>query len=171
MLAVVAFPVLADEDGRKIEALRSQHDPNAKRVAPHFTLVFPTDAATEKALLKRMQDAAKETAPFAVALKRVLVHQEGSESYLFLVPEVGYDALMALHGRLNGAAAGTPVGKPAFAPHMTVGRLSDRKEARGIATKLVTEHFSVNGRVEALSIVKVPKRARIRELHAAPLRG
>jgi 2'-5' RNA ligase len=167
MLAVVAFPVLADDEGRKIEALREQHDPNAKRVAPHFTLVFPTDAVAEKTLLKRMQDAAAETAPFAIALKRVLVHQESAESYLFLVPEAGYDALMALHGRLNGASAE----KPAFTPHMTVGRLADRKQARGIATTLVTEHFLVNGRVEALSIVKVPKRARIRALHTAPLRG
>lgn len=165
MLAVVAFPVLADEDVRKIEGLREQHDPNAARIAPHFTLVFPTDAVAEKTLLKRIQDAAKDTAPFAVALKRILVHQEGTESYLYLVPEAGYDALVALHGRLNG------VDKPAFTPHVTVGRLGDRKQARGIATALATEHFSVSGRVEALSVVKVPKRARIRALHTVPLRG
>ena len=167
MLAVVAFPVLSTEDGRKIEALREQHDPNAARVAPHFTLVFPTDAVAEKTLLQRMQDAAAETAPFAIALKRILVHQEGGDSYLYLVPEAGYDALVALHARLNGAEAG----KPAFTPHVTVGRLGDRKQARGIAMALATEHFSVNGRVEALSVVKVPKRARIRAVHTAPLRG
>jgi 2'-5' RNA ligase len=167
MLAVVAFPVLADEDGRKIEALRAQHDPNAARVAPHFTLVFPTDTVAEKALLKRVQDAAAATAPFAVALKRVLVHQEGAESYLYLVPEAGYDALISLHTGLNGAEAG----KRAFTPHITVGRMSDRKQARSLATTLVSEHFVVNGRVDALSVVKVPKRARIRTLHTAPLRG
>ena len=166
MLAVVAFPVLAAEDGRKIEDLREQHDPSAARVAPHFTLVFPTDAVAEKTLLDRVQDAAAATAPFAVALKRILVHQEGGDSYLYLVPEAGYDALVALHARLNGNE-----GKPAFTPHVTVGRLADRTQARRVAMVLATAHFSVNGRVEALSIVKVPKRARIRVLHTAPLCG
>lgn len=167
MLAVVAFPALAEEQGRKIAALRSELDPNATRIAPHFTLVFPTSAITEGALLKRMQEAAAAAAPFAVALKRVLVHQEGDESYVYLVPEAGYDALIALHARLNGAEAG----KTVFTPHLTVGRLKDRKQARSIAMALVTEHFVVNGQVDALCIVKVPKRARIRTLHSAPLRG
>ena len=41
-LAVVAFPVLADADGRFVEDLRRKHDPNAARLGAHVTLVFPT---------------------------------------------------------------------------------------------------------------------------------
>jgi 2'-5' RNA ligase len=165
--AVVAYPTLAAEDSRKIEALRQQHDPNASRIAPHFTLVFPTGAIAEKALLKRMQDAAKQAPPFAVALKRILVHQESGESYLYLVPEAGYDALVTLHARLNQGDAG----KPSFTPHVTVARLADRKQARAIATALATKHFAVNGRVEALTLVTVPEAGPVRKRRIVPLRA
>jgi 2'-5' RNA ligase len=165
--AVVAYPVLAAEDARKIEALRQQHDPNAARIAPHFTLVFPTDAIGEKALIERMQGAAKAASPFAIALNRILVHQEGGDSYLYLVPEAGYDALVAMHARLNEADAG----KLAFTPHVTVARLADRKQARSIATALVTQHFSVNGRVEALSLVTVSDAGPVRKRRTVPLGG
>jgi 2'-5' RNA ligase len=161
--AVVAYPVLAAEDARKIEALRQQHDPNAARIAPHFTLVFPTEAIGEKVLLSRMQDVAKEAAPFAVALKRILVHQEGGDSYLYLVPEAGYDALTTMHAKLNGA------GKLTFTPHVTVARLADRKQARSIATALATQHFSVSGRVEALTLVYVPETGAVRKRRTVPL--
>lgn len=167
MLAVVAFPVLAEADGRKIDALRIQHDPNAKRIAPHFTLVFPTDRLDETALRKRVDDCAGATAPIAVALKRILVHQEGAESYLYLVPEQGYDALITVHARLNPGDEG----KVAFTPHVTVARMVDRKQARAVATSLATKHFSVDGRVEALSIVEVPPSGAVRTIHTASLRG
>jgi 2'-5' RNA ligase len=165
--AVVAYPALAAEDSRKIEVLRQQHDPKASRIAPHFTLVFPTDAIAEKALLAHMQDAAKEAAPFAVALKRILVHQEGGDSYLYLVPEAGYDALVAIHARLNRGDAG----KPPFTPHVTVARLADRKQARSIATALATQHFAVNGRVEALTLVTVSETGPVRKRRTVPLRA
>jgi 2'-5' RNA ligase len=165
MLAVVAFPVLAEEDGRKIEALREQHDPNAARIAAHFTLVFPTGRVGEKSLLKRVEDAAGQTPPFDVALKRILVHQEGVESYLYLVPEAGYDALVAMHARLNDGGGGK------FTPHVTIARLGDRKQARAVATGLATTHFSVNGRVETLSLVEVTDAGPVRAISTSPLRG
>lgn len=167
MLAVVAFPVLAEADGRKIDALRVRHDPGAQRIAPHFTLVFPRERLDEKALRKRVDACAAATAPFAVALKRILVHQEEAESYLYLVPEQGYDALIAIHARLNDGEAGTVP----FTPHVTVARMADRKQARAVATSLATKHFSVNGRVDALSIVEVPSDAAVRAIHTASLRG
>ena len=51
MLAVVAFPALADVDAGSIDALRATHDPNAARIAPHFTLVFPDAAIGEAELV------------------------------------------------------------------------------------------------------------------------
>ena len=39
--AVVAFPLLDADDRQWIESIRAKHDPEAKRIAAHFTLVFP----------------------------------------------------------------------------------------------------------------------------------
>ena len=39
--AVVAFPLLDADDRQWIEAVRAKHDPEAKRIPAHFTLVFP----------------------------------------------------------------------------------------------------------------------------------
>lgn len=167
MRAVVAFPVLSAADARKIDALRLEHDPNAKRIAPHFTLVFPAERLDDAALRKRIDDTAGATPAFAVSLKRILVHQEGAESYLYLVPEQGYDALIAMHARLNEGEAG----KVAFTPHVTVARMADRKQARAVATALAAKHFSVNGHVEALTMVDVPSAGPISAVHTAPLRG
>ena len=167
MRAAVAFPVMSAADARKIDALRLEHDPNAKHIAAHFTLVFPTERLDEAVLCRRVDEAAAATAPFAVSLKRILVHQEDAESYLYLVPEQGYDALIALHGRLNTGEARTV----AFTPHVTVARMADRKRARAVATVLATKHFSVHGRIEALSVVDVPAAGPVRSIHTAALRG
>jgi 2'-5' RNA ligase len=102
---------------------------------------------------------------FAVVLKRIMVHQEGTGSYLYLVPEQGYDALTALHARLN------PGDNAAFTPHVTVARLADRTQARAIATVLASKHFAVNGRVEALTVVDVPESGPVRPIWSAALRG
>jgi 2'-5' RNA ligase len=165
MLAVVAFPALADSDAGRVDALRAAHDPNAARIAAHFTLVFPDAAIGEAALLQRVEAAAQKTAPIAVTLKRVMVHQEGAEFYLYLVPEQGYDALRSLHERLNPGSAA------AFTPHVTVGRFADRAQARAIATDLAAKHFAATGRIEALSLVAVPEAGPVKLVRAVPLRG
>jgi 2'-5' RNA ligase len=166
MLAVVAFLALTEEDGRGIEAIRREHDPNATRIAAHFTLVFPTGEIRRRKLTALVDAAAGATAPLAVSLKRILVHQEGADAYVYLVPEQGYDALVALHARLNPGAGGST-----FTPHVTIARLGDRKSARGLATALAAQHVAANGRIEALAIVEVPAAGPVRTLHEAPLRG
>jgi 2'-5' RNA ligase len=165
MLAVIAFLALADSDAGRIDVLRAAHDPNAARIAAHFTLVFPDAAIGEATLIQRMEAVAKKTAPISVTLKRVMVHQEGPEFYLYLVPEQGYDALRVLHERLNPGPAA------AFTPHVTVGRFADRAQARTIATELAVKHFAATGRIEALSLVAVPETGPVQPIRAAPLRG
>ncbi|HEX2116712.1 MAG TPA: 2'-5' RNA ligase family protein [Alphaproteobacteria bacterium] len=168
MLAVVAFPVLAEADGRKIEAIRRQHDPSAKRIAAHFTLVFPTSKIAPDALEARVDSAAAETAPFTVGLRRILVHQKGNDSYVFLVPEQGYDALVAIHARLNNQDTRD---KRPFTPHVTVARLADRQQARRLATALASEHLAIGGRIDAVTLVEVPVTGPVRPLHSAALCG
>lgn len=44
-LAVVSYPVLDRADLDWIESVRTRHDPQARRIAPHFTFVFPVDTS------------------------------------------------------------------------------------------------------------------------------
>ena len=40
-LAVVAYPRIVASAQQRIEAMRAPHDPQARLIAAHFTLVFP----------------------------------------------------------------------------------------------------------------------------------
>jgi hypothetical protein len=46
-IAVVAYPKLEDSDRRWIESVRAQHDPQARLIRAHFTIVFPAEASPD----------------------------------------------------------------------------------------------------------------------------
>jgi hypothetical protein len=99
--AVVAFPMLEKDDRQWIESIRARHDPEAKRIAAHFTLVFPSVLplrATETHLTR----VAHSTQPIRFVLRRATVAPNalGSGGHVFLIPEDGRDALAGLHERL-----------------------------------------------------------------------
>jgi 2'-5' RNA ligase len=166
--AVVAFPVLADADGRFIEDLRRKHDPNAARIGAHVTLVFPTAEASADVLARRVEAVTAKTAPIAFELRRVMVHHEPPDAYVYLVPDRGYETLIGLHGQLNA-----PAKKPArkFVPHVTVARLQDRQAARSLATALATRHIAIGGAIRALNLVEVGDTGPIRTVQTMKLRG
>jgi 2'-5' RNA ligase len=165
-LAVVAFPVLADADGRFIEELRRKHDPNAARIGAHVTLVFPTTETTADDLAGRVGALAAKAAPVAFELRRVMVHHAPPDAYVYLVPDRGYETLIALHRQLNVSGR-----KPArkFVPHVTVARLQDRQAARSLATALATRHIAIGGVIRALTVVEVGDTGPIRTLQALKL--
>lgn len=166
--AVVAFPVLADADGRFIAELRHKHDPNAARIAAHITLVFPTAVMGEEALAARAGAVAAKTAAVTFGLRRVMVHHEPPNAYVYLVPDRGYETLIALHGQLNA-----PTGRPPrkFVPHVTVARFQDRQEARSLATALATRHIAIDGVVRDLSLVEVGDAGPVRTVRSMPMLG
>lgn len=166
--AVVAFPALADADGRFIEELRSKHDPNAARIGAHFTLVFPTTGTSAEGLERRIGELSTRTAPVAFELRRVMVHHEPPDAYVYLVPDRGYETLIAVHGQLNAPAVETA---RKFVPHITVGRLQDRQTARSLATALATRHIAIDGVIRALNLVEVGDAGPIRTVQTAKLCG
>ena len=166
--AVVAFPVLADADGRFIEELRRAHDPNAARIAAHVTLVFPTTETPADVLAARAGAVTAKAAPIAFELRRVMVHHEPPNAFLYLVPDRGYETLIALHDKLNA-----PAKKPApkFVPHVTVGRFTDRQEARSLATALATRHIAIEGVIRGLTLIEVAGAGPIRAVQTLKLLG
>jgi 2'-5' RNA ligase len=165
--AVVAFPVLADADGRFIAELRRKHDPNAERIGAHVTLVFPTESA-EEPLAAHVSAVAAKAAPIPFELRRVMVHHEPPNAYVYLVPDRGYETLIGLHGQLN-APAKPPARK--FVPHITVARLQDRQEARSLATALATRHIAIDSVIRALTLIEVGDTGPVRTVRIMKLGG
>lgn len=166
--AVVAFPTFGEADQRLVEEIRRQHDPNAARIAAHFTLVFP-DAKTKAGdLLGPAAAVARATPLIAFVLRRVIVHHRTPDTYVFLVPDAGHESLARLHDRLKAhsvAAAGE-----AFLPHITVARLPSRDAAKTLATRLAERRLAVPGTVGSLSVVEVEAAGPVRTVDSFPLR-
>lgn len=168
-LAVVAFPALAESDGRLIEDLRRAGDPDVARIAAHLTFVFPTAALAADVLTVRVDAVAAKTGPIAFELRRVIVHHEPPDAYVYLVPDRGYETLIGLHAQLNDRRD-TLTGRK-FVPHVTVARLPSREKARSLGTALATRHLAIEGSIRSLSVIKAPEAGPVRTIHTAPLAG
>ena len=70
-LAVVTYPVLSDDDRRWIEGLRARHDPQARRIAAHITLVFPAEMA-QADLVAQTRSALQGRDSFSVVLRHAV---------------------------------------------------------------------------------------------------
>src|SRR6187402_908724 len=119
--AVVAFPTFEVADRQWIESIRAKHDPEAKRIAAHFTLVFPA-VLPLRAIEAHVERVARATEPFRVLLRRATVAPDphGSSGHVFLIPEDGRDALAGLHERLHEGPLQRQLRRASFTPHMTV---------------------------------------------------
>ena len=92
--AVVAFPLFDADDRQWIESIRAKHDPEAKRIAAHFTLVFPA-VLPLRATEAHVARVAQSTEPIKFVLRRAAVVPDarGAGGHVFLLPEEGRDAL------------------------------------------------------------------------------
>lgn len=88
--AVIAYANLTEADMASVQAIRAQHDPQFHILAPHFTLVFPTEVH-QSDFVGEVESAAKSVAPFRFTLAsvRAVRNQLGGGGHVFLVPERG----------------------------------------------------------------------------------
>lgn len=173
-LLAVAFPKLAAGDLRWIQGLRQVHDPaQHARVEPHLTLVFPTDGVPEHEFVAHVQGVAAGTPPFEFALCHAVAIEDGvtDEWHVFLVPEDGSEALIALHDRLyTGPLAPHLRRDLPFLPHLTVASSPDRETCEGLAAHLTQQDIEVPGTVRALTVLRY-EAGRVERLIELPLFG
>jgi 2'-5' RNA ligase len=170
--AVIAYANLTEADMTSVQAVRSRHDPQFHLLAPHFTLVFPTDVH-QSDLVSEVESAARSVAPFQFTLEsvRAVRDQLGEGGHVFLVPESGAAHISALHARLYGGAL-----RPAhrtdipYVPHITVAAAPDFHRCEEIAEELATMHKDRRGWVAALTIVEVDAGS-VTAIKAFPLTG
>ena len=170
--AVVAFPLLDADDKQWIDSIRAKHDPEAKHIAAHFTLVFPA------VMPLRMTEAhvarvAQSTEPIRFVLRRAAVVPDtvGTGGHVFLLAEDGRDALAALHERLYEGVPQTHVRRMAsFMPHVTVAASASIDPLHTLAGELNTKALAIRGSISEVVLVELT-RAEIRNVGHFPLSG
>jgi 2'-5' RNA ligase len=120
--AVAWFPALADLE--RIERFRARHDPMARLVPAHLTLVFPF--ATAQSALQvstHVQRVVSRFPPVAVTFRPVrLVANE----FIFLIATRGAPAVVELHDRLYTRSLRPKLRRDlTYEPHITLARNAD----------------------------------------------
>jgi 2'-5' RNA ligase len=159
--AVVAFPLLDASDRQWIESIRAKHDPEAKRIAAHFTLVFPS-VLSLRATEAHATRVAHSTEPIRFVLRRATVAPDavGSGGHVFLIPEDGRDALAGLHERLYEGALQPHVRRNIpFTPHITVAAGTAMDPLHALAGELNAKNLSIRGSVSDIVLVDVTEDA------------
>ena len=155
--AVVAFPLFAADDRQWIESIRAKHDPEAKRIPAHFTLVFPA-VLPLRATEAHVSRVAHLTQPFKFVLRRASVVPEtrGAGGHVFLIPEDGRDALSALHERLYEDVVQPQWKRSAsFVPHVTVAAGTSTDPLDTLAADLNAKSFAIRGSISEIVLVDV----------------
>jgi len=169
--AVVAFPLFDSDDRQWIASIRAKHDPEAKRIAAHFTLVFPAVLplrATEAHLAR----VAHSTEPINFVLRRAAVVPDtlGSGGHVFLLPEEGRDALSGLHERLYEDVLQPQWRRSAsFTPHVTVAAGTATDPLDTLACDLNAKGLSIRGSISEIVLVDITV-AEIRQVGHFPLK-
>jgi 2'-5' RNA ligase len=155
--AVVAFPHLDADDRNWIESIRAKHDPEAKNIGAHFTLVFPA-VLPMRATEAHVARVAHSSDPIRFVLRRAAVVPDaiGEGGHVFLLPEDGRDALAGLRDRLYEGALQPHVRRNiSFTPHITVAAATAIEPLHALAGELNAKGMSIRGSVSEIVLVEV----------------
>jgi len=156
-LCVVNHPTLSPDDLAWIQSVRQQHDHLFFNVvAPHFTLVFPTDGVEEATLIEHVTQTVSELKVFDVVLRCAILGDASfmDHAHAFLMPDGGFSSLVRLHDQLYTGILETElrVDLPYF-PHIGVASTPTAKECKAIVDQLNQEKFTIRCRINALDII------------------
>lgn len=155
--AVLAFPLLDANDRQWIESIRAKHDPEAKRIGAHFTLVFPA-VLPLRATEAHITRVARSAEPIRFMLRRAAVVPDarGSGGHVFLIPDDGRDALAGLHERLyEGALQPHLRRNVSFTPHLTVAAGTAIDPLHALAGELNAKGLNIRGSISEIVLVEV----------------
>jgi 2'-5' RNA ligase len=168
--AVVAIPLFDADDRNWIESIRAKHDPEAKRIAAHFTLVFPA-VLPLRATESHVTRVAHATEPIRFVLRRATVAPDavGSGGHVFLIPEDGRDAIAGLHERLyEGPLQPHLRRNMSFTPHISVAAGTSLEPLHMLAGELNAKNLSIRGSISEIVLVDVTE-DEIRQAAQCPL--
>jgi 2'-5' RNA ligase len=153
----VSFPTIETIDRTWIERIRADHDPQAAKLAAHFTLVFPTEE-TSGAVAAELAGIADSTRPVPFTLRRAKAVVDASDRgcHVFLVPDEGSQAISELHDRLHGGVLGRHLREDfPFVPHVTVAASADFPWCEAKANGLNRDPLTITGILESLDLLQL----------------
>jgi len=155
-LLTIGYPEISAESAAFIDAFRQRHD--AKRraaVEAHFTLVFGCTAIGLREYTDHVAQIARTCRPITFACKYAMLgaDDEDDTAYVFLVPDQGYADISLLHDRLYTSALQPHLRlELPYVPHITIGALRSRTEAKALCDELNHHGLLVEGRLTALTV-------------------
>jgi 2'-5' RNA ligase len=155
-LYTIARPTLSAEDLQRIESVRKQHDAQFHSiVAAHFTLVFGCDSLSPGDYASHVQKIASQFSPIDFICRYVMLSNDdpNDTAYAFLVPDNGFAAISRLHDALYTGPLRSKLRLDLpYIPHITLGRFSDRSEAKSLCDTLNAEPLHVSGELLSLEM-------------------
>ena len=123
--AVAWFPQF--EGTARIEAFRSRHDPAARLIPAHLSLVFPFPTAhTRLQVQTHVRRVVSKWPPIPVTFRRV--RMEANE-FVFLMASRGAASITALHDKLYTRSLAPHLRRDLpYAPHITIARHADYRQ-------------------------------------------
>ena len=155
-LLVVTYPQLVPAEHAWVQTIRQQHDPHYTLIAPHFTLVFPVDGMPQRTVLAQVAAQAKHARriPFTIRCATIVKDVFSPLTHVFLVPDVGYSALVKLHDALyTGPLAPALRLDIPFIPHITIGAHADPYVCKALADDINHHDLHLRGEISALDII------------------
>lgn len=175
-LVVLGRPRLKAADAAWITALRDRHGTGLADhgIGPHVTLVFPTDTTDATTATGHLAVVAGETPPLALAFRCALpvLDPDSGATYVYLVPDEGFSALVRLHDRLYSGpfAEALRLDLP-YIPHVTLARITEAKLARALADDLNSQEPEIHARLETVELFRLDGKQAARRLAELALRG
>ena len=170
-LFVVAYPEVSAKDRDWIETTRRAHDPNAHRIAAHFTLVFDVTGVPVEHVRDHLRSIAKRESAIPFICRKVTLGHDHQSAvcYAFLVPDEGRPKIDLLRTRLHtGLLAHQLRPEIPFIPHITLGSGVDEVAIDTQCKALSEQMHPVEGVLDKLTLIEVTAEALV-EIETFPL--
>lgn len=155
-LLTVAFPRMDEDDLAFLASFKADHSPAERRlVAPHFTLAFRCAHLAEQTYAAHVAAIAQRTKAIDFICRYAMLgaDDESEEGYVFLVPEEGFAAIARLHDDLYTGEMEPHLRLDIpYVPHITIGRLKDRRRAKQLCDEFNARGLAIPGRISDLTV-------------------
>ena len=155
-LFTVSYPEISVASATLINAFREIHDARHRgMVEAHFTMVFGCAAIGLDEYTNHVAKVAASSKSITFSCKYAMLgaDDEDDTAYVFLVPDQGYAEVSLLHDRLytGPLRAYLRLDLP-YIPHITIGTLRSRTEAKALCDELNRNGLCIEGCLTALAV-------------------